>query len=436
MTIKNQSGLPESVGRNAKTVDDNSELRHRAEEKLLKQLGSLYKMPPADVESVIQELRLHQIELEMQNDELRRAQMELEASRKKYFDLYDLAPVGYFSLDEKGIIIDANLTAAVLLSQERGSLVGQALANCIFREDQDIYYLCHKRLVETLDPQACEMRMVRKGGAPVWIRLDISSEQDIDGVVRDRAVIVDITARKQAEDESRKAASDLNESHEQLRHLAAHLQAVKEEERTNIALEIHDELGQTLTALKMDLSRIAGKLVKTGENEAIGKQLNAAIDRVSSTIGTVQQICTNLRPTLLDHLGIEAAIEWQAEDFQKSSGVECTVAVADDIFSVDINIANALFRVFQEALTNVLKHSHATKVEATLKENDGKIALEIHDNGVGITEEQMSKRHSFGLLGMRERLYPLGGTISIKGEAQRGTTLTVIIPLPSTAIKK
>ena len=436
MTIKNQSRPPESVGRNAKTFDDNSELRRRAEEKTLKQPGALNKMPPADVESVIQELRVHQIELEMQNDELRRTQMELEASRGKYFDLYDLAPVGYFFLNEKGIIMEANLTAAVLLSQERSYLVGQALAYCIFREDQDLYYLCHKRLVETRDPQTCEMRMMRKGGAPFWIRLDIGIEQGIDGVARDRAVIVDITARKQAEDESRKAASDLNESHEQLRSLAAHLQTVKEEERTRIALEIHDELGQTLTALKMDLSRIAAKLAKTDEKEAITQQLNASIDRVSSTIGTVKQICTDLRPTLLDHLGIEAAIEWQAEDFQKRSGVECTVAVADDVLKVDMDIANALFRVFQEALTNVLKHSHATKVEATLKENNGKIILEIRDNGVGITREQMSKRHSFGLLGMRERLYPLGGTISIKGEAQRGTTLTVIIPLPSTTAKK
>jgi signal transduction histidine kinase len=236
--------------------------------------------------------------------------------------------------------------------------------------------------------------------------------------------------------ERREAVADLKKSHEQLRRLAAHLQSVREDERTNIAREIHDELGQSLTALKMDLSRITSKLSNIPGNESTAIQLNAAVGLVSSTIGTVKQICTNLRPPLLDHLGIGAAIEWQAEEFQKRSGVECEVAVASAVFTVDMDVATALFRIFQEALTNVLKHSQATKVEASLKEEEGKIVLEIHDNGVGIAEDQMSKRQSFGLLGMSERLYPLGGTISINGKKQGGTTLTVIIPVTSTTTRK
>jgi signal transduction histidine kinase len=237
-------------------------------------------------------------------------------------------------------------------------------------------------------------------------------------------------------EDRRKAATYFKKSHEQLRHLAAHLQSVREEERTNIAREIHDELGQSLIALKMDLSQIKTKLSNAPGNEEIAEQLKAALGLVSSTIGTVKQICINLRPPLLDHLGIGAAIRWQAEEFQRRSGVECTVAVAYDGFTFDIDIAAALFRIFQEALTNVFKHSRATKVEVSLKEEGDRIVLEIRDNGVGITERQMSKRHSFGLLGMRERLYPLGGTISINGKEQRGTTLNVIIPLPGTTTKK
>ena len=232
--------------------------------------------------------------------------------------------------------------------------------------------------------------------------------------------------------ERRTAVEALRNSHEQLRLLAAHLQSVREEERKNIAREIHDELGQSLTALKMNLSRMASTLSTTIGNNAIVEQMNSAIGLVSSTIGTVKELCTNLRPTLLDHLGIGAAIEWQAEEFQKRSGVECEVAIASDVFTVDTDMATALFRIFQEALTNVLKHSQATKVEASLKEEAGMIVLEIHDNGVGITGDQILKRHSFGLLGMSERLYPLGGTISINGKEQRGTTLTVIIPISGT----
>ncbi len=226
-----------------------------------------------------------------------------------------------------------------------------------------------------------------------------------------------------------KAVTNLKKSHDQLRHLAAHLQSVREDEKKHIVREIHDDLGQSLTALKMNLSGIAAKLSISPRNKAIAEELNAAIGLVSSTIGTVKQICTELRPPLLDHLGIGAAIEWQCEEFQKRSGVECQIAVPSDIFTVDMDIAIALFRVFQEALTNVLKHSQATKVEASLKENNGKIVLKIHDNGVGITEKQMSKRHSFGILGMSERLYSLGGTISINGQEQSGTIVTVIIPV-------
>ncbi len=226
-----------------------------------------------------------------------------------------------------------------------------------------------------------------------------------------------------------KAVTNLEKSHDQLRHLTAHLQSVREDEKKHIAREIHDDLGQSLTALKMNLSRIAAKLSTTPGNKAIAEELNVAIGLVSSTIGTVKQICTELRPPLLDHLGIGAAIEWQCEEFQKSSGVECQIAMPSDVFTVDMDIAIALFRVFQEVLTNVLKHSQATKVEASLKEKNGKIIFKIHDNGVGITERQMSKRHSFGILGMCERLYSLGGTISINGEEQNGTTVTVNIPV-------
>ena len=402
-----------------------------AEKMPLKQHRALDKMSADDLQRVIQELRVHQIELEMQNEELRFMQLDLEASREKYFDLYNLAPVGYITLNEQGIVMEANLTAAFMLGQERSYLIRQPLARFICREDQNLYYLCNKRLLETHMQQLCEVRMVRKDGVHFWVRIDVSKAHALDDSTVTKMVVVDIDLRKKAEDESRKASTALKESHEQLRLLAAHLQTVREEERTRIALEIHDELGQNLTALKMELSRLEARRSNNRGNKEFGEQLAAAMGHVSSTIGTVNRICMNLRPPLLDHLGIEAAIEWQAEDFQKRSGVECTVDLMPGTLSVDMDIANALFRIFQEALANVLKHAQATKVEASLKEEAGKIFLEIHDNGVGITKTQMSNRQSFGLLGMRELLYPLGGTISVDGEKQKGTSLTVIIPLPN-----
>lgn len=238
-------------------------------------------------------------------------------------------------------------------------------------------------------------------------------------------------ASRAAPERSNEAANP-TESHAQIRHLAGQLRSIREDERTKIAREIHDELGQNLIALKIDLSRISERISKTTVNDGIVEQLNATIGLVSSTIGTLKQICTNLRPLLLDPISIGPAIEMQAREFQKRSGVECEVAVASDFVTTDMDIATTLFRIFQEALTNVLKHSKATKVEASLRKESDNIVLEIHDNGVGITEKQVSKLHSFGLLGMRERLYPFGGKILINGNQQTGTTLAVSIPLHDT----
>ena len=185
-------------GKKRKTPDDRSDLRRRAEE-VLKQYGELDKIPPPDLNRIVHELQMHKIELEMQNDELRSVQHDLQTSREKYFDLYNLAPVGYFSLNEKGIISEANLTAATLLGEERSNLVSQPLSSFIYREDQDLYYLCHKKLVETNAKQACEMRMVRKGGTTFWVRIDIISAQGFDNAMGTRMVLIDIGERKQAE---------------------------------------------------------------------------------------------------------------------------------------------------------------------------------------------------------------------------------------------
>jgi two-component system sensor histidine kinase UhpB len=228
--------------------------------------------------------------------------------------------------------------------------------------------------------------------------------------------------------ERRKAVKDLSESHRQLRSLAAHIQSVREEERTLIARDIHDDLGQALTALKMDLSHLAKRLPDISAYE-IAEQLKADIDVINATILTVKRICAELRPALLDHLGLGAAIEWQAQEFQKKSGINCEVAAdIDDAFSCRPDYSTALFRIFQEALTNIHRHSGATKVHVTLAEQHKDITLVIADNGIGFTEDQLSKANSFGLLGMRERVHICNGELSINSTKNKGTTITIVIP--------
>lgn len=224
---------------------------------------------------------------------------------------------------------------------------------------------------------------------------------------------------------NRLAEGQLEKSYEQLRSLAGHLQSVREEERTNIAREIHDEIGQIMTAIKMDVAWLREKY---SDHDGIHEKTSSTLALINSSIKSMKRICTELRPEILDHFGLGAAIEWQAQEFRKRSGIECEVVLNPDVIIADINQSTALFRIFQEALTNIHRHSKATKVDVTLTEEENSIMLEIADNGIGVTEEQLLKANSFGLLGMKERVHILNGELRIKGVKDKGTVITVLIP--------
>jgi PAS domain S-box-containing protein len=237
--------------------------------------------------------------------------------------------------------------------------------------------------------------------------------------VRMVGTIQDITDRKHAEEE-------LRSSRERLRSLSAHLHTVREQERTSIAREIHDELGQILTALKMDISWLG---TKYKDDELIFEKTKSMIKLIDSSIRTVKRISSDLRPVVLDDLGLLAAIEWQAEEFQKRTGIECEVHFEPEDIILDRAVSTTVFRIFQEAMTNVIRHAEATKVKVRVEEKDGQIVLGVEDNGKGITEEQKNDPQSFGLIGIRERVHFFGGEARIRGDRGEGTTLTITIPL-------
>ncbi|HWR90142.1 MAG TPA: ATP-binding protein, partial [Dissulfurispiraceae bacterium] len=244
-----------------------------------------------------------------------------------------------------------------------------------------------------------------------------NSRQEIMGAV---IVNQDITMRKEAEDA-------LREREEQYRSLYAHLQTVREQERTVIAREVHDELGQSLTALKLDLSWLGTKL-PPGEGGLIDKK-NEILGLTDSIIQMVKRISTELRPGILDDLGLSAAIEWQVRQFQKRTGIEAKVSLHAGEPSADRDVSTALFRILQEALTNVARHAGASSVEVLLAVDKGMLVLSVIDNGRGIRPEEISASDSFGLMGMRERAHMLGGVFSVCGEPGKGTTLTVAVPV-------
>ena len=232
---------------------------------------------------------------------------------------------------------------------------------------------------------------------------------------------------EQRQIERDKAEREIRNSREELRNLSAHLQSVREEERTRMAREIHDELGQSLTALKMDISWLSRRLLE--EDPAFKKKLASMEEVIDRTIQTVQKLSGELRPGLLDDLGLAAAIEWQAEDFQNRTGIECEVSLSPEETVLTRDQSTTMFRIFQETLTNVIRHARASKVEVRLREKKGSIVLEVRDNGRGITEAEISNPKSFGLIGMRERVEFIDGEITISGYHGKGTRITVTLPL-------
>jgi PAS domain S-box-containing protein len=286
----------------------------------------------------------------------------------------------------------------------------------------------------------------KKSGVKAGLGVPIISENEVIAVLEfflreprqeDERLIKLITAvaaqiglmveRKQAEERMRA-------SREELRALASRLQAVREEERTRIAREIHDVLAQDLTRLKIDLGwlgkRAAGKELEQDALAAKIANLNTLAD---GTITTVQKIAAELRPVVLDSLGLSAAIEWQAEDFQARTGIRCEAILPDEEIGLSREAATGIFRIVQESLTNVVRHSEATRVEIIVEMDDNRLRLAIRDNGVGFEESQMKDVHSLGLLGMRERALLLNGKFQIRGEKGKGTEVTVEMSLPLSA---
>jgi len=220
----------------------------------------------------------------------------------------------------------------------------------------------------------------------------------------------------------------LRASEENLRALAGHLQSVREEERIHIAREIHDELGQALTGLKFELNTFAKDFESDDAAARRDKQqtMNVAIDRI---INSVRRIASGLRPEVLDEIGLAAAFDWQAREFQRRTGIRCHVNIPVQFSDPDKERSTALFRIFQELLTNVARHANATRVNVALSEGEAALALCVEDNGRGIKETEAQSPRSLGFLGLRERVLAFGGTIDVKGDEGKGTRVCVSIPV-------
>jgi signal transduction histidine kinase len=218
---------------------------------------------------------------------------------------------------------------------------------------------------------------------------------------------------------------------EQLRALSAHAESAREDERAGIAREIHDVLGQALTALKMDLAWLARRVSGDGvtEKAALVEKIGVMSQTTDEVIQQVRRISSELRPGVLDDLGLLAAIEWQAQEFEERTGTVCTVDSNLAESAVGRELATAAFRIFQEALTNVARHASAKQVDVRLLREGGTLRLQVRDDGRGITPTELRDPRSLGLLGMRERARRLGGTVSVAAATDGGTVVSLSAPL-------
>jgi len=240
----------------------------------------------------------------------------------------------------------------------------------------------------------------------------------IVGIVED---FRDISERKRAE-------RDLKESGERLRELTAHLQSIREEERSRIAREIHDELGQVLTALSLDVRWLQKRLQAARSD--LQKKTRSMGELITTTVKSISRICSELRPAILDDVGLSAAIEWQADEFTSRTGIACNIQTEPPEIRLSEELSVAIFRIFQEALTNIVRHAQASEVEVWLRLTPSDFSMRVSDDGIGMEVTGPQKVNSFGLLGVKERVRGFDGELTVCASDKGGACLDIVIPAP------
>ena len=359
--------------------------------------------------------------------ELKLAEEQLRKSEKRWRAVFENSAAGIALSDPASTrFLSANVAFQKMLGYSEAELRALSFLDITYENDLEVSRRPLAELREGRGPSfEIQKRYRRKDGSLIWASVHASMVPGTRSIPRFlMAIVENITERKRAQEE-------LQHSFEQLRALTARLQVIREEERKSVAREIHDELGQALTAIKIDLASLMRE--SPADEQQQRKRADSILELVDQTIQSVRRISTELRPGILDDLGLVAALEWAAEEFQARTGTRCRLDLPGDDIEIDQECATAMFRIFQETLTNVARHANASEVGVRLAKENGHLTLEVHDNGRGIGKEQLAGGRSLGLLGMRERAALLGGELVILGAPEKGTTVRVRIPEPSRA---
>ena len=368
---------------------------------------------------VLHELRVHQTELEVQNVELRTAQAHLDVARARYFDLYDLAPVGYCTLSEKGLVMEANLTAATLLGATRDALTKRPpFSQFILEEDQCIYYHHTKQLSMVDEQQTYELRMVREDKTSLWVRLEIVATQDAEGARVRRVVFSDITERKKTD--------------EKIQALSQSLIQAQERERYLLSCELHDSIAQNLSALKINNDLIYTDMPRIFPD--LRKKLAVSSSLIVQTIVAVRNLAYDLRLPGLEEFGIVKALEIYCGEASEKGNVKFDFQSSGmSAIDLDRDVEIHIYRLIQECMNNIRKHADADHATILVLGSSPNIILHIRDNGRGFDmraqELSSAATKRMGISGMQERVRMIHGSMIINSQPMEGTHISIKIPL-------
>jgi len=438
-------------------------LRRRAESRL----GKAAAPGRSDAESVrlLHELEVHQIELELQNAELLEARNEVEAALSRYTDLYDFAPAGYFSIDEDGLILEVNLPGTAMVGVERSRLVNRKLERFVDPACLPAYRALLTRVFERPQKQTCEVSLRGMDGATVWTDFQaVSADSLRNGRRWCRVAVTDISAVKRAEEaqvradalaarnralsleiaERHKAEKALKASEKrqirllgesrsmarQLRQLSHGILHAQEEERKRISRELHDVVAQSVLAINIHVEMLGREAA--GTSAALRKRSAQTKRLLDELVEVVHRFSRELRPAMLDDLGLGPALKSFTKDFSRRTGIDVRLKYLDAAERLTNDKRTALYRVAQEALSNVAKHAHASRVDMSIREESGDVVMEVADDGKAFDAESVRvvKRHRrLGLLGMKERVEMVGGRFSITSAPGKGTRVRAQVPI-------
>ena len=390
-----------------------------------------------ELSTSVEELRAASEANREYSNELSAAREALAAERTAFQMLFEYAPDGYLVTDAAGLVLRANRMSGALFGVPRGHLVGKPLAIFVELRERGAFRKLLRQLSEGSGRMfTFEANLVARGGHAFDASIHV-----VSGGSELRWTVRDVTEQRRAQqmlynahsglaerkqelerevDERRQAQESLRRSEERYRLLSAHLHSRIEDERGRIAREVHDELGAALTAIRFELSALRN-------GEPVEDAMRRAIGRVDTAIGTTRRICSDLRPSLLDHMGLWAAIEWMVEDMSRRTEIQCKIDL-ETSGDMEEPARTNVFRIVQEAVTNVARHAKASSLRVSARGEGGELAIEIADNGCGIDRTELARPDAFGIAGMQERARACGGRIVIE-RGTPGTRVRLRVPL-------